>query len=189
MHATPGAFSRCKWGQLCRALWHLLTIAQRKIFTLLTHRLTRGHHSVLSGASRATMERFRRETDGDAGGGGGEKRGRRVTLTGFSMDQRSAKYTQYAPCTYPMRHSEEERAREREGRKERLAPSRISKRPKHKPRAALRTICPTTYSALPSPLPPCRSTTACSALLEETQSQPGVILMNPKYYKTYLEER
>ena len=75
---------------------------------------------------------------------------------------------------------------------------RISKRAKHKARASPYNIFPVPRGPLP-PLwrvpPPDREEKKerkrkrDSVLLEETQSQTGVILMNPKYYKTYLEER
>lgn len=75
---------------------------------------------------------------------------------------------------------------------------RISKRAKHKARAPPYNIFPVPRGPLP-PLwrvpPPDREKRKerkrelDSVLLEETQSQTGVILMNPKYYKTYLEER
>lgn len=177
--------------------------AAKNIYIVNGDQLTRGHHSALSGASRMTMEQFCREMERDRRGGEAEEkqRGSYVALTGFNMDQRSAKSLQYAPCTYPMCHDEGKRKRvTKERRKESLLSRsssfalRISKRPKHKPRATLvqyvlYTIPCSSSPCRPAPFPRSGSTSTSSVLLEETQSQPGVILMNPKYYKTYLEER
>jgi hypothetical protein len=92
----------CKWGQVCRALWHLphnraaenIYIVNASAYARSPQPSYRGHlarqwdsSSIEKRMLTPGMRRRRGEGEGEGGGG-------RVALTGFSMDQRSARYTQ-----------------------------------------------------------------------------------------------
>lgn len=146
-----------------------------KIFTLLTDHLTYGHHFNLSGTSRATIEQFHRFKHVHARVHVGEEdvgEKSSVALTGFGRGStiREVSTMRSLHLSSVSRHSKRDEGRLL-GVPFRPLTSRRDQNINHAQHP--RTICPTTYPALPSHCSRSTSATACSVLLEETQSQPG----------------